>query len=213
VLGSIELPSSQPRKLFSAKDRRRTLILASIIIATSLIAVVWAAWLLQDSESGYDEYYHVRIDAVDTDEYVIRLPVPCDEVCRMPPYFIGEIEVEAGEPVFALAEYDHGFGLEIRSRGYLEFDWSKELSGSWDSGYGNLTMTAGLEDYGQPNEARSWIFSDSSDIRIVLSYSSIHFESSRRWTSGGGPTFEFDGYPNGTGWQSVPIQYGWLVIN
>jgi len=144
---------------------------------------------------------------------VIRLPVPMNAVGNMHPHFMGELEVIVGDPVFALAEYDHGIGLEVRSRGYLEFQWSMELSESWASDFGNLTMTTGAEGHTYSNDAHTRIFSDSSDINVIFSYSSIHHHTSRNWVSGGGPTFEFDEHPDGTGWQRISIYYGWMVIN
>jgi hypothetical protein len=92
----------------------------------------------------------VRIEANTTEEYVVRLPVPVDITGRMPPYFVQDIEVLMGYPVFALGEYDYGTGLEVRASGYVEFEWTKTWPESWNEIYGNITMTTGAEGWDDP---------------------------------------------------------------
>ncbi len=131
--------------------------------------------------------------------------------------FLRDIDVLVGEPTFELGEYGHGMGLEVSARGDLEFEWAEAWPESSNVSYGNLTMTTGAEGWGSStplNPRYSWIYSDRSDIRIQFLYTSIHqYMVSPRWASGGGPTYGFIEYPEGTGWQEMPVDYGWVLIN
>lgn len=207
-----------PKRSSLLTDKRRTAISVSAIVVASFVTLATISWLLIerpfDRNGTFDHHYFVRVEANTTEEYTIRLPVPNDENGSMPPYFMQDLEVIMGEPVFALAEYDYGVGIEVRARGYLEFEWSRAWPESWGGRYGNLTMTTGAEGWSNAEPCNSWIFSDRSDIRIFFMYSSIHhYMASPMFASGGGPTFDFYEYPTGTGWQQMPVDYGWMLIN
>jgi len=208
-----DAPMQTPKSALGM-NRKRILVIAAVIVVL-LIAVASLSWFsLRDRAETRSHHYTVRIEANTTEEYVVRLPVPVDVSGRMPPYFVQDIEVLMGYPVFALGEYDHGTGLEVRASGYVEFEWTKVWPESWNEIYGNITMTTGAEGWDDPGPAHSWIFSDRSDIGISFHYSSInHHMETPTFASGGGPTFDFDMYPNGMGWQHIEISYGWMLIN
>jgi hypothetical protein len=204
----------QPHRSALGTNKKRILAIAAVIVVL-FVAVASVSWSSsRDRAPTRSHQYIVRIETNTTEEYVVRLPVPVDVSRRMPPYFVQDIEIHMGYPIFALGEYDYGIGLEVRASGYVEFEWSKVWPESWNEVYGNLTMTTGAEGWDDPGPARSWIFSDLSDMRIFLLHSSInrHMETPV-FVSGGGPTFDFYTYPNGTGWQQVEMDYGWMVIN
>ena len=201
----------------SGNNKRKVVLVYAIIIA-SIVALASVSWFVLDRsfdrDGTYNHYYNVKVKANTTEEYVIRLPVPNDESERMPPRFMTELEIVIGNPVFALGDSIHGMAIEVRASGYLEFTWAQGWSESWNERYGNLTMTVGAEGWDNPGPCVSWIFSDCSDIRILFTYYSIHdYLAAPHWASGGGPTFAFEIYPSGTGWQEVPVDYGWMVIN
>ena len=204
--------SAQRSKSTTAK--RELIILGSVAVALLIVAASLYWYYYADRAGTQDHHYYVKVEANTTEEYLIRLPVPVNESGTMPPYFVQDIEVLVGNPVFALGESDHGTYLEVRASGYVEFEWVKGWPDTTGEVYGNLTMTTGAEGWDDHGPALSWIFSDRPDIRINLLHSSIHnYMSSPTWASGGGPTFSFNDYPNGTGWQQVGIDYGWMVIN
>lgn len=209
----VETPKSIP-----ATNRKRSATLVSVVVVALVVVIASISWLVMersfDRNGTYGHHYYVRVEANTTEEYTIRLPVPIDTNSMMPPYFVQDLEVLMGQPVFALGEYDHGRGLEVRASGYLEFEWTKEWPESRNERYGNLTMTTGAEGWDDRGPCYSWMFSDTADVRIMLDYSSLHtYMSKPMYPSGGGPTFTFYGYPNGTGWQQVLMSYGWMVIN
>lgn len=206
--------SMQSPKSAIGMNKKRILVIAVVIIVL-LVAVTSVSWLsLRDREGTRSHHYYVRIEANTTEEYVVRLPVPVDISGRMPPYFVQEIEILMGYPVFALRESEYGTGLEVRASGYIEFEWTKVWPESWNEIYGNITMTTGAEGWDASGPAHSWIFSDRSDTRIHFLFSCTnHHMETPVWSSGGGPTFDFYMYPNGTGWQQIEIDYGWMVIN
>lgn len=209
------VPDQRPRHV---TDRKRIAVLASAVIVASLVTVATMSWLLTERpferNGTFRHHYYVRVDANTTEEYTIRLPVPNDTSGRMPYYFVNDIEVLTGDAVFGLGDYGHGIGLEVRASGYLEFEWEKVWPESWDERYGNLTMTTGGEGWNNVGPCHSWVFSDRFDIRIFFQYSSIHqYMAGPMFSSGGGPTFYFYEYPLGTGWQQMPVDYGWMLIN
>jgi hypothetical protein len=195
-------------------NKKRTLVIA-IVIVVLLVTVASISWFsLREQAGTRSHHYTVRIEANTTEEYVVRLPVPVNISDRMPPYFVQDIEILMGYPTFALGEYAYGTGLEVRASGYVEFEWTKVWPESWNEIYGNITMTTGAEGWDDPGPARSWIFSDRSDIEISFLYSSInHHMETPIFASGGGPMFDFHMRPNGTGWQQIEIDYGWSVMN
>lgn len=196
------------------RGRLRVAILTAMITAVILLASL--TWLPRTTHVTYDHHYYVKVDANITGEYTLRLPVPHDANDKFPVTFIEELEVMAGEPVFSLEVFGHGLGLEVLAGGDIEFEWTLESPASSNVKYGNLTMTYGAEGWthsSREDPSYSWICSDSNDIMVQFLYSCISHIASRGWVSGGGPTFEFFEYPSGTGWQRMPIDYGWLVIN
>lgn len=212
-----DAPVPAPRSI-PVTNRKRIAMLVSVVVVASFVTVASVSWLLTekpfDRNGTYRHHYYVRVEANTTEEYTIRLPVPNDASGRMPPYFMQDIEVLMGEPVFALGEYDYGRGIEVHASGYLEFEWTKVWPESWNVRYGNLTMTTGAEGWSEAGPCNSWIFSDRPDIRIFFQYSSIHrYMAGPMFASGGGPTFYINEYPNGTGWQQMPVDYGWMLIN
>lgn len=199
-------------------DRKRIAVLVSVVIVASLVAIASMSWLMTEEpferNGTYRHHYYVRVDANTTEEYTIRLPIPNDTNGKMPYDFMYDLEVLMGEPAFALGEYEHGRGLEVRASGYLEFEWTKVWPESWESRYGNLTMTTGAEGWRDVGPCHSWVFSDRADIRVLFQHSSIHhYAAGPMFASGGGPTFYFYEYPNGTGWQQMAVDYGWMLIN
>jgi len=117
--------SIQSPKSALGMNKKRILVIAVVIILL-LAAVASVSWLSQWDRTGTrSHHYYVRIEANTTEEYVVRLPVPVDISGRMPPYFVQDIEILLGYPVFALREYDYGTGLEVRASGYIEFEWTK----------------------------------------------------------------------------------------
>lgn len=209
--------SVQPLKPIPGSKRKRGLLVVCVLVVTILIIAATATWLHYDRKGVFSHHYYVKVETNGTDEYTIRLPMPHDMSSRYPLSFLSDIEIINGEATFELGVYGQGMGLEVRASGDLEFEWAKAWPESSNVRYGNLTMTTGAEGWGSSsplNPCYSWIYSDRSDIRIQFLYSSIHeYMVSPRWASGGGPTFSFIEYPQSTGWQRMPIDYGWLVIN
>jgi hypothetical protein len=205
---------SKPPMSALTKHRNWILMIVCTVVIASLIIVASVHLFYYERAGVYAHQYYVCVETNDTAEYTIRLPVPNDDAGTYPLSFLEDIDVLKGEPEFELGIYGHGTGLEVRASGNLEFEWNKAWPESAGVRYGNLTMTTGAEGWTPSEPAYSWIFSDRSDIRIQFLYTSIHhYMSSPMWASGGGPTFGFIEYPNGTGWQQMRIDYGWMVIN
>ena len=214
-----EIPnaSEQPSKQIPGPNRRRRLLVVCAIVVAMIMIAASTALLHYDRQGVFSHHYYVKVEANGTEEYTIRLPVPHDTSSRYPLSFLGDIEVLDGDPAFQLGVYGHGMGLEVSARGDLEFEWTEAWPESSNVRYGNLTMTTGAEGWSSSsrlNPCCSWIYSDRSDIRIQFLYTSIHeYMVSPMLASGGGPTFSFIEYPEGTGWQEMPVDYGWVVLN
>lgn len=210
-----ESSSPKPDKV-PANNRTISLVLVLVLVSAAITA--GAYWQVTKEPFGrhgtFRHHYSIVIEANTTEEYTIRLPVPNDVNGEMPYGFIDDLEVHMGNSAFALANYEYGRGLEVRASGYLSLDWIKAWPESSHDRYGNLTMTIGAEGWTDHAPRLSWIYSDRSDIRIMFNYWSIHqYMATPTWSSGGGPTFSLIVYPEGTGWQQVPIDYGWMLIN
>lgn len=193
-------------------------MIASVLAVAAAVAVASVSWFLlqsrYDGDGAYDHHYYVRILANSTEEYVVRLPVPVDAHGIVEDHFVQDLVILSGNATFALGEFDHGTGIEIHASGHLEFEWTKEWPVSAGERYDAITMTTGAGGLDHAEPCVSWIYSDRSDISIWFLFSSIHeYKSAPWWTSGGGPTYSFCEYPEGSGWQQIPMGYGWLIVN
>lgn len=191
-------------------------VVLSGVLSAFLYLNGFSPWLFSENPR-YSHSFYLTIDPNSTSEFTVVCPVPVNESGSQYPGFIYEIEVTSGDPAYMLVETAYGLGLQVSGQGHTSLHWS----GNWRIGDGdwylNMTMTNAPCDwnYDAPDGGFwAWVHSSSSIVLIRLIYSAdrVHNETPL-FASGGGPIFRLSKYGSGDGWEQVPLDYGWKIIN
>jgi hypothetical protein len=180
---------------------------------------------IYDSADNYNHGFHIHIKPNSSAPFIIKCPFPVNSIGGSYPSFLDELRVTKGnaslsmEKLFSDPPVNHDGGyLSIKGNGETEIDWEATWPAKTGSRYMNLSVTHlnNTEEAWDSTDGNSWVYSDSAIDEFTLSFESTHtYLVALFYGSGGGPSYRTDPWRAhlSIGYQKVPIEYGWIIIN
>jgi len=213
----------EPEVTTPGKRRPRTvfvpLFVVAIVIAAGFYAFIYTYNRLPRSfeeDPRYEHSFLLTIEADQFAEFAVICPVPVNSTGSVYSGFMDEVEILSGDPECALVVTNRGYGLQVSGVGPTELRWDGDWGRGEEDFYLNMSMTNApcSWDYEAPDGGFSAQISSDSQLQIGLYYTALSLRNvGPAFISGHGPHFVLRHQLYGIGWESLSLEYGWVLLN
>lgn len=197
---------SQPQRQPGFTRHRLTFVaVASLLSALVLMALLyWPSSPFRERCVSYD--YSVTIDA--SDAFIVVCPLPADHLGTICPDVVPSIIIQGDASVSVMAT-PYGEALKIEGSESVVVAWThshtyRSSTQSLYDHYSNLSMLSS----GYSHEGSiAFVSSDSPNVGFALTYSYAHVYGNL-----GADYLRYEASADmGTGWNSLPVDFDWMV--